>query len=144
DRLQRNLSTIYEHGLKVLETVDLATRYLDEMFDAEVSDDHVRREAAAFHRRRSALPATFPQFADIRVIDASGHPLVSSGRLPVQQRDLSDRDYFRIHKDNAVAGLYVGDVMTPGEPTPRGKRVFVLSRRRTAKDGRFAGVIVIS
>src|SRR5438105_8327338 len=40
DRLQRNLGTVYEHALKVLETVELASRYLDEMLN-DASDPDI-------------------------------------------------------------------------------------------------------
>src|SRR5882724_1400858 len=98
DRLQRNLSTVYEHGLKVLETVELTSRYLDELFD-DVTDDEVRRNETDYHRRLKTLTDTLPQFADIWIIDAAGHPVVSGTVFPVSQIDLSDRDYFRAHNN---------------------------------------------
>ena len=144
DRLQRNLSTIYEHGLKVLETVELTSHYLDELLD-DVSDDQLRRDEAGYHRRLKALTDTLPQFADIWIIDAAGHPLVAGTVFPLPQMDVSDRDYFRVQRNGAVNGLYVGDVMTARATGERGQpRFFALSRKRTAKDGKFAGVTVIS
>jgi two-component system NtrC family sensor kinase len=139
DRLQRNLSTVYEHGLKVLETVELTSRYLDELLD-DVTDDEVRRNEADYYRRLKALTDALPQFADIWIIDAAGHPVVSGTVFPMPQIDLSDRDYFRVHKNDEVTGLYIGDVTSAcGQP-----RFFTLSRKRVEKDGQFAGVTVIS
>jgi two-component system NtrC family sensor kinase len=145
DRLQRNLSTVYEHSLKVLETIDLTGRYLDEVLD-DVTDDQVRANEAEFNRRLKSLTDMLPQFADIWIVGADGHPVVSGTVFPIpRQLDLSDRDYFRAHKDNAVSGLYVGSVVTARATNERGQpRFFTFSSKRVAKNGSFAGVIVIS
>src|SRR5215212_5884288 len=50
DRLQRNLDTVYEHALKVQETVELASRYLDEMLN-DASDPDLRANEEEYHRR---------------------------------------------------------------------------------------------
>ena len=145
DRLQRNLGTVYEHAQKVLETIELSSRYLDEMLE-NVTDDQIRSNEAGFNRRIKTLTDTLPQFADIWIVGADGRPLVSGTVFPIpRQMDLSDRDYFAAHRDNKVTGLYVGDVVTSRATNQRGQpRFFALSRRRTAPDGRFAGVTVMS
>ena len=62
-----------------------------------------------------------------------------------QQMDLSDRDYFRVHKDNPAAGVLcrrggaVARHQRAGQP-----RFFALSRRRIGPNGEFAGVTTIS
>src|ERR1041385_6201614 len=94
DRLQRNLGTVYEHALKVLETVELATRYLDEMLN-DANDADIRANEADYHRRLKSLTDILPQFADIWIVDPEGHPLVAGTVFPIpRQLDLSDRDYF--------------------------------------------------
>jgi two-component system NtrC family sensor kinase len=145
DRLQRNLNTVHEHAVKVLETVELTSRYLDE-FLRDVTDDELRASEAGFNRRIKTLTDTLPQFADIWIIDANGRPLVSGTVFPIpRQLDLSDRDYFRAHKETGSADLYVGDVVTSRATNARGNpRFFALSRKRFDADGRFAGVTVIS
>ena len=145
DRLQRNLGTVYEHAVKVLETIELASRYLDEVFE-NVTDEQIRGNEAGFNRRIKTLTDTLPQFADIWIVDANGRPLVSGTVFPIpRQMDLSDRDYFAAHRDNQVGGFYVGDVVTSRATNQRGQpRFFALSRKRTAPDGSFAGVIVMS
>src|ERR1044072_8557144 len=45
DRLQRNLGTVYEHAVKVLETIELASRYLDQVFE-NVTDEQLRARGA--------------------------------------------------------------------------------------------------
>jgi two-component system NtrC family sensor kinase len=145
DRLQRNLGTVYEHAVKVLETIELASRYLDEMLN-DASDPDIRANEADFHLRLKSLTDILPQFADIWIVDADGHPVVAGTVFPIpRELDLSDRDYFRVHKNNAVEGLYVGDVVTARATNARGQpRFFALSRKRTGVDGKFGGVTVIS
>ncbi len=145
DRLRRNLGTVYEHSLKVLETIELAGRYVDEVLE-NATDDDIRTNEAGFNRRLRVLIDTLPQFADIWVIDADGRPLVAGTVYPMpRQLDLADRDYFRVHKDNPAAGLQVGEVVTARATNERGQpSFFTLSRSRITAEGRFAGVIVIS
>jgi hypothetical protein len=145
DRLQRNLGTVYEHALKVLETVELAARYLDEMLN-DASDPDLRANEAHFHLRLKSLTDVLPQFADIWIVDADGHPVVAGTVFPIpRELDLSDRDYFRAHKNSDSAGLYIGSVVTARATNARGQpRFFSLSRRRVGVDGKFGGVTVIS
>src|ERR1044072_4303601 len=64
DRLQRNLGTVYEHAVKVLETIELASRYLDQVLE-NVTDEQLRANEADYNRRIRTLIDTLPQFADI-------------------------------------------------------------------------------
>ena len=64
DRLQRNLGTVYEHALKVFETVELTSRYLNEVLN-DAADPDISANEDAFHRRLKSLTDILPQFADI-------------------------------------------------------------------------------
>jgi two-component system NtrC family sensor kinase len=145
DRVQRNLAIVYEHGVKVLETIELTSRYLEELFDG-ITDDRIRADEAGYNRRLKSLTDTLPQFADIWVVDADGHPLVSGTVFPMpRQMDLSDRAYFRAQKNSEVDGLYVGEVITARATNVRGQPLFFsISRKRMTPDGRFAGAFVMS
>ena len=142
DRLRRNLGTVYEHALKVLETIELSSRYVDELLD-NVTDDDIRATEAGFNRRLRALTDTLPQLADIWVVDANGRPLVSGTVFPIpRQLDLSDRRLFPRAQGQRGAGPCVGEVVTARATNERGQpRFFSLSRKRISPDGRFAGVI---
>src|SRR5262245_16545447 len=76
DRLDRTLTSIYEHSVKVFETFDLTARYLDEML-TDVNDRDLRAAENTYHGRLKALTDVLPQLADLWVIDRDGHPLVS-------------------------------------------------------------------
>ena len=145
DRLQRNLGTVYEHGLKVFETFEITQRYLDELL-ADVTDERLRAAEPDYNARLRGFTETMPQLADIWVIGADGHPIVSGTVFPMpRQLDLSDRDYFRVHKNNEVEGIYVSDIVQARATNSRGRpRFFSLSRKRVGPNGQFAGVTTIS
>jgi two-component system NtrC family sensor kinase len=145
DRVQRDLGTAYEHALKVFETFEISSRYIDELFQF-VSDGQIRAFEGEYNAQLRTLTDTLPQLADIWLIDRDGHPLVSGTVYPIpKQLDLSDRAYFRVHKNNEVAGLYIDDVVTARTSNERGTpRFFALSRKRLSSTGQFAGVTTIS
>src|SRR5215212_7442839 len=110
DRLQRNLGTVYEHALKVFETIDISARYVDELLD-NISDEQIRGSEGELNGRLRALTDMLPQLADIWVIGADGHPLLSGTVFPIpRDLDLSDRAYFRAHKERQVEGLFIDNV----------------------------------
>jgi two-component system NtrC family sensor kinase len=144
DRLDRTLTSIYEHALKVFETFDLTARYLDEML-IDVNDQGIRVAEGAYHGRLKALTDALPQLADLWIIDRDGHPLVAGTVYPMPRLDLSDRAYFRAHRDNLVPGVYIDEVVRARAINAQGQpRFFALSRKRLDEYGGFAGVTSIS
>ena len=145
ERLQRNLSTVYEHSVKVYETFEVTERYLDALL-AGVTDEQIRANEAYYNARLRAFTETMPQLADIWVIDASGRPMVSGTIFPMpRQLDVSDRDYFRAHKNNPAEGVYVSDILQSRITDPPGRpRFFSLTQKRTGPKGEFAGVTTIA
>ena len=145
DRLQRNLGTVYEHALKVFETIDLSARYVDEL-QLGLNNEQIRGSEAELNARLKTLTDMLPQLADIWVIDAEGRPLVSGTVFPIpRDLDLSDRAYFRAHKDKLVDGLFIDNVVRARATNQKGQPTFfALSRKRTGNDGQFAGVTTIS
>ena len=84
DRLDRDLNRIYEHALKVFETFDLSSRYVDELL-AGASNEEIRAEEAQYHAKLKALADSLPQLRDIADLDANGVPLVSGSVFPLQK-----------------------------------------------------------
>jgi diguanylate cyclase (GGDEF)-like protein len=79
---------------------------------------------------------TAKHFGAIQVFDAGGHLKVDSSTLDPQPEDRSDEDYFQVHRDDPDVGLFIS------RPTlHRGAYAIVLSRRISAPDGRFLGVV---
>jgi diguanylate cyclase (GGDEF)-like protein/PAS domain S-box-containing protein len=86
----------------------------------------------ALARADSALITT------LVVLDARGR--VVAGSWSVRGFDLSDRDYFREHRDHASTALRIGAPIAAGRLT--GRPTFPFSRRLD-RAGRFAGVIAV-
>ena len=103
DRLQRNLGTVYEHALKVFETFEITSRYLDELLE-DVTDEQIRANEAdynarlrALHRHAAAIRRHLGRSTPTAIRSCPGTVFP----MP-RQLDLSDRDYFRAHKNNEV------------------------------------------
>lgn len=75
----------------------------------------------------------------IGILDNRGR--LSHSSLPYRPLDLSDREYYRYHRDNDTDGL---DISKPVFGRLSTKMVLQLSRRINDKDGNFAGVVMLS
>src|SRR6202049_1752726 len=80
--------------------------------------------------------ATAKHFGAIQVFDAEGRLTADASTLDPQPENRGDKDYFRVHRDNPDAGLFISRPMLH-----RGAYAIVLSRRITATDGHFLGVV---
>jgi two-component system NtrC family sensor kinase len=140
-RLQRNLDVVYEHATKVFETFDLAARYTDEMVN--VPDADVRAREREFNQRLRILTNSMPQLLDIWVIGADGKPLVSGTVFPMPVLDLSDRDYFKVLKENPNLLLYVSELL---DSRVQSFRFFSYNKRRASvgSTSAYNGVTTIS
>jgi diguanylate cyclase (GGDEF)-like protein len=80
--------------------------------------------------------ATAKHFGAIQVFDAEGRLAIDASTLDPLPEDRSDEEYFRIHRDNPDAGLFISRPMLH-----HGAYSIVLSRRIPAEDGSFLGVV---
>ncbi|HYG86493.1 MAG TPA: ATP-binding protein [Azospirillum sp.] len=79
-----------------------------------------------------------PQVGWIFIIDKDGRFVLSSLQRPSPAGDVSDREYFRAHRDKGA-----GTVIGPAVVNPAtGSIVFTISRRFDNPDGAFAGVVL--
>jgi two-component sensor histidine kinase/type II secretory pathway pseudopilin PulG len=82
--------------------------------------------------------ATSPEgLGPTNIMDANGRLILNTGRL-APGTDLSDRPYFRAHKDSIRNDLVVSD---PVKGPLTGRDTFALSRRIDNPDGSLAGVV---
>src|SRR3954468_52353 len=139
DRLRRNLAIVHEHAQKVFETFEFASRYLDEA-TRNTTDEQIRANEAAHSERLRSMTASMPQLRDLWIIGTDGYPLVSGTVFQMPRIDLSDRNYFKVHHDNAVNGPYVTELL---DARAANTKFFAISRKREI-NGRFAGVSIVS
>lgn len=79
---------------------------------------------------------TARHFGAIQVFDADGRLSIDASTLDPMPENRSDEDYFKIHRDNPAAGLFISRPMLF-----RGAYSIVLSRRISDTDGGFMGVV---
>ncbi|MBR0785997.1 sensor domain-containing diguanylate cyclase [Bradyrhizobium iriomotense] len=79
---------------------------------------------------------TARHFGAIQVYDAEGRLTIDASTLDPAPENRGDEDYFRVHRDNPGAGLFISRPMLF-----RGTYSIVLSRRISDTDGGFMGVV---
>jgi diguanylate cyclase (GGDEF)-like protein len=79
---------------------------------------------------------TARHFGAIQVFDADGRLTIDASTLDPVPANRSEEDYFKIHRDNPEAGLFISRPMLF-----RGAYSIVLSRRISDTDGGFMGVV---
>ena len=84
--------------------------------------------------------ARLPQAMAIGLIDSTGRLGTFSRTWPSPQIDLSDRDYFKVHRDTSRRGVFIG---VPNRGPLDGEWMIQISRRIIGPDGQFLGVIFI-
>lgn len=72
------------------------------------------------------------------VVDESGQITHDSRQLSPPQKNLSDRDYFQVHRDDDSAGLFIS---RPLVSRFDGRMLVAFSRRLSHPDGSFAGAV---
>jgi diguanylate cyclase (GGDEF)-like protein len=80
--------------------------------------------------------ATAKHFGAIQVFDADGKLTIDASTLDPVPDDRSDEEFFKVHRDQPDAGLFISRPMLH-----RGAYAIVLSRRITDADGSFLGVV---
>lgn len=80
--------------------------------------------------------ATAKHFGGIQIFDAGGRLTIDASTLDPVPEDRSDEEYFKVHRDQPDAGLFISRPMLH-----HGAYAIVLSRRITGEDGRFLGVV---
>jgi diguanylate cyclase (GGDEF)-like protein/PAS domain S-box-containing protein len=126
-----NLALAFEqHTIRTMKAAEQLLEY--------TRDQYLEHGAALDMEKLVALArADRELITTIAVTDASGR--VVAGSRGIRGFDLSDREYFRAHRDGAPGGLRIGDPIAgrlSGLPT------FPLSQR-VDRGGRFAGTVAV-
>jgi diguanylate cyclase (GGDEF)-like protein len=80
--------------------------------------------------------ATARHFGAIQVFDSTGKLIIDASTLDPLPEDRSGEEYFRVHREQVDAGLFISRPMLH-----HGAYAIVLSRRISGEDGRFLGVV---
>ena len=129
--------TLAEHAERSFQTVDLILSGSAELLRTMPEFGEPGHWQIVQYLNRRLLFA--PQIQAVTILDAAGRVTHSSETTQPEPVDLSDREHFRVHRDDARRGLYAGK--------PLLRRLssdwFVpFSRRINDADGSFAGVAV--
>lgn len=129
EMLRAHMSKLVQVNLMLLDR-------LKERFDGLDSRAIAARQAE-HHRYLAQLRARHPELLSITVIGPEGTPLAHSHQFPVPKTaSAADRDYFVAQRERS-AGLFVSAPLVSRMVNEPG---FVLSLRRTRRDGTFDGI----
>ncbi|HUZ71782.1 MAG TPA: ATP-binding protein [Stellaceae bacterium] len=139
ERLRRMAYIIYDHADQALETHELILQQVNALI-AGASDHEIAAQQSALHVRLKDLSATLAQVPDILIVGRDGHLLVDARTMPVRHDlDLGDRDYFIAERERAQKW-----VTRIGRGRITGRHDFAIVERRSAPDGAFAGLTIVT
>jgi PAS domain S-box-containing protein len=126
------------HADRIFEGMDMALVALETLLkgDRDWARGGTDRKTWQILRRWAD---TLPVVPRLLMADADGRIVLHSDVFPAPSLSLSDRDYFRRHRDEAKDSSILGD---PVIGRISGQLVLTLSRRLSSTDGSFNGVVV--
>ncbi|HEV2677776.1 MAG TPA: PAS domain S-box protein [Aliidongia sp.] len=133
----RNLASALAHDIeRNLASYDLSLQGVIEglKFDELKSVSPALRNQTLFDR---AATATF--LGSIIVLNERGETVIDSRSPSPRSLVYADRSYFRVHRDNPTAGLYISG---PFRGVQHHEWEIALSRRLETEEGQFAGAVV--
>lgn len=133
-------TALREHAVKAIQTHELLIRQLDRRTEG-LSWDQIRSSSVSLSREIADMHAGMPEVSVLAITDAEGRRWAGSGPASRQGNvTLTHREYWLAQRDadrdTFISGAYVGRLS--------GRQDFGISRRRTAPDGRFDGIVHIS
>ena len=106
EQLSATLDVLAEQANTVFESVALTFTSVDTLVDA-MPDDQIKASEQTLHDKLHELEKATEAVSAIRIVDKTGHVLVSSQIMPApQDQDLSDRDYFAAQVDQGRRHLH--------------------------------------
>ncbi len=130
-----NLSAAFEEQVhRVMDNISGAMDLLARRIEADGPDF----DFSAWTKQIPELAASTVQVA---FIDAEGRLIATTLDAHPAPVDLSDRDYFRMQRDNPQAGLFIG---TPARGHLSNIVAIQVTRRLNRPDGAFGGVLAFS
>ncbi|MBL6455479.1 hypothetical protein JMJ55_09105 [Belnapia sp. T6] len=138
--VQTTLDLVAGHARNVLQMQNVVLGAADRHFFGQ-PDHQILDNASANHGYARLLRKYAGETLRLIVFNADGLALVDSDLEHADPSfDVSDREFFRVHRTSAVSDIYISG---PSNSRADGKPVFFVSLRRSSPDGQFVGVIVI-
>jgi two-component system cell cycle sensor histidine kinase PleC len=135
-RLDAMAEAAAEHVRQVVTIVDLTLRSIDEDWNGEAI--FVSRPAAELHEVLKRAQALVPGLQGLGIVDADGRLYASATSPNPELVDLSDREFFAVHRDDPQIGLFIS---RPVIPRPLNEVAIPVSRRIVSRDGSFRGLV---
>src|SRR5215467_14814538 len=131
-----NLARVFEEYIaRVIGGADSVLLTLRESYERDPKQFDITRSIGPVRLRNNLV-------MNFGLIDAGGRVKHSTVLLDLRTLEsMSDRDYFRFHADSPADELYISKPMI-GRMT--GAAIFQLTRRVTARNGAFGGVVLAS
>lgn len=138
-RVSRSVRVAHEHASKVLGNAEALHERIFDMVNGKTTEE-LRSREAALHALFAARMQNQGQIQSIWVIAADGKPIATSLVSPPPDIDVSDREYFRRHRDGR-GGRFLSQ---PFDSRTTGERIVDLSARFDGPGGTFGGVVNVS
>jgi PAS domain S-box-containing protein len=138
--LLATLDTLHGHAQRVFEVQSLALAAVDERL-RDLTEEQIRADTLSHHRFLRALQERTGSGLGLVVFDRAGRPLVDSDRPhPPADLDVSDRPYFRAHREDPSSAMLVS--LPIRSRAAGGAPTFFVTTRRSSPLGLddFAGV----
>ena len=126
-----------ERVVRTVQTVDVVMRAVEQSIRLRAP----RGEVAVV---QDILQRTDPHFDELVTLsfnNAQGTGMANSNPAVPNGKSYADRDFFKFHVNNPNSQAFIGE---PLVGPASGERLFIVSRRVTATDGQFLGVLVAS
>lgn len=132
-----NARALSEHALRTLRSHELILDFADAYVAGRSWSDLQASEDV--HRMLVRLKGTGDDVASVFLLGPDGTLFVSSRRFPMPRFNATDRDYFRalVKEDR----LFIGEA---ARSRLVDERFFTMARRKSARTGRFDGIIAVS
>ena len=138
ERALKTVGILHEHARNVFRTHEIIIGEIDNRIQG--MDWGAIEQSQALHQYLARLSEDIDVAQSVWLIDAAGHHRSNSQDFPAVTFDVSNRDYFQIlEKEDAgtvISAPFVGKAT--------GAVAFSISRRRSAPDHRFDGVISVA
>lgn len=143
ERLTHTVEVVRENAFHSLESIHSVAKEVDSVLDG-LTKEQISADQEGLHLRLKNIRTLVEKIEDITITNRDGIPIVSAAIFPLPKGvDLSDRDYYRAHRDNLVkpGAAFVSEVL---RGRVRRRIFFAFSWARKNERGSFAGVIAVS